>query len=90
MDLKSRAHWVEYSKAKDDMFEHTDIEQARWNVVNSDDKKRARLNCITHLLKSIPYEDTLPHDSIEFPERQGATDYERPPIEDQNFVPEVY
>lgn len=90
MDLKSRALWVEYSKAKDVMFEHTDIEQARWHVVNSDDKRRARLNCIAHLLDSVPYEDVLPRDEIEFPERQADTSYERPPLENQNFVPEIY
>ena len=90
MDLKSRARWVEYSKAKDVMFEHTDIEQARWHVVNSDDKRRARLNCITHLLHSVPYEDVLPRDEIEFPDRQADTSYERPPLESQNFVPEIY
>ena len=90
MDLESRALWVEYSKAKDVMFEHTDIEQARWHVVNSDDKRRARLNCIAHLLHSVPYEDVLPRDEIEFPERQADTSYERPPLENQNFVPEIY
>ena len=57
MDLESRARWVEYSKAKDIMFDHTDIKQAPWYVVNADDKKRARLNCISHLLSMIPYED---------------------------------
>ncbi len=60
MDLESRARWVEYSRAKDEMFDHTDIKQAPWYVVNADDKKRARLNCISHLLSMIPYEDLTP------------------------------
>src|ERR671923_1129005 len=60
MDLESRARWVEYSKAKDEMFAHTDIKQAPWHVVNADDKKRARLNCISHLLSMVPYDDLTP------------------------------
>ena len=66
MDVQSRSHWVEYSKAKDAMFAYTDIKQAPWFVVNSNDKKRARLNVITHLLNQIPYEDTTP-EKIELP-----------------------
>lgn len=89
MDMASRAKWVEYSKAKDIMFAHTDIKQAPWYVVNADDKRRARLNCISHLLSMIPYEE-LPHDEITLPPRQKEVGYVRPPIEDQNFVPEVY
>jgi polyphosphate kinase 2 len=89
MDLQSRSKWVEYSKAKDEMFAHTDIKQAPWYVVNADDKKRARLNCICHLLSMIPYEDLTP-EPIALPPRQSDKGYVRPPITDQTFVPEVY
>jgi len=89
MDMESRAKWVEYSKAKDIMFAHTDIKQAPWYVVNADDKRRARLNCISHLLSLIPYDD-IPHEEISLPPRQREVGYVRPPIEDQNFVPEVF
>lgn len=89
MDLQSRAKWMEYSKAKDEMFAHTDIKQAPWYVVNADDKKRARLNCISHLLSTIPYEDLTPP-VIELPPRQDNVGYVRPPLADQTFVPEVY
>jgi len=89
MDLESRARWVEYSKSKDEMFAHTDIKQAPWYVVNADNKKRARLNCIHHLLSLIPYRDLTP-EPIELPPRQENKGYERPPITDQTFVPEVY
>ena len=89
MDMESRAYWVEYSKAKDMMFAHTDIKQAPWYVVNADDKRRARLNCINHLLSMIPYED-IPPEPIQLPPRQKEVGYVRPPIEDQNFVPEVF
>lgn len=89
MDLESRARWVEYSKSKDEMFAHTDIKQAPWYVVNADNKKRARLNCIHHLLSLIPYEDLTP-EPIELPPRQENKGYERPPITDQTFIPEVY
>jgi polyphosphate kinase len=89
MDLESRARWFEYSKAKDEMFGYTDIKQAPWHVVNADDKKRARLNCIHHLLRMIPYEDLTP-EPISLPPRQEHPDYIRPPITDQTFVPDVY
>lgn len=89
MDLESRARWVEFSKAKDIMFDHTDIKQAPWYVVNAEDKKRARLNCISHLLSIIPYEDrTL--GTVELPPRQPDHGYIRPPITEQTFVPELY
>src|SRR5215472_1520097 len=77
MDIESRRHWVEYSKAKDLMFAHTDRKRTPWHVVNADDKKRARLNCIAHLLKQIPYNDTRPVE-IEVPPRQPDTGYKRP------------
>ncbi len=89
MDLESRAKWVEFSKAKDILFDHTDIKQAPWVVVNAEDKKRARLNCISHLLSTIPYEDP-PLGTIELPPRQEDTGYIRPPITEQTFVPDVY
>ena len=89
MDLESRTRWVEYSRAKDEMFRYTDIKHAPWYVVNSDSKKRARLNVIAHLLSSIPYEDLTP-DSLELPPRQAETGYIRPPIEEQTFVPDQY
>jgi len=89
MDLQSRSRWVEYSKAKDQMFAHTDIKQVPWYVVNADDKKKARLNCIHHLLSMIPFEDLTP-EPIELPPRQKNEGYVRPPITDQSFVPEIY
>ena len=89
MDLESRARWVDYSKAKDAMFEVCDIPQARWNVVNADSKKRARLNCIHHLLKQIKYKDLTPP-PVELPPRKKRKGYVRPPLSDQLFVPEVY
>ena len=89
MDLQSRARWVEYSKAKDEMFAHTDIKQAPWYVVNADNKKRARLNMIRHLLSLFDYRDLTP-DAIVLPPREPDKGYIRPPITDQTFVPEVY
>jgi polyphosphate kinase 2 len=89
MDLESRARWVEYSKAKDTMFSYTDTKQSPWYVVNADDKKRARLNVIAHLLSLIPYEDLTP-EKLTLPPRQPDSGYVRPPITDQTFVPEKY
>jgi polyphosphate kinase len=90
MDMESRAKWVEYSRAKDEMFKYTDTKQCPWWVVNSDDKKRSRLNTIHHLLSMISYEDLTPAE-MELPPRQpDRTGYVRPPITDQTFVPEVY
>ena len=89
MDLESRRLWVEYSRAKDHMFAHTDIKQAPWYVVDADDKRRARLNCIRHLLEQIPYEDLTP-DAIELPERTEPEGYIRPPFSDQTFVENHY
>jgi hypothetical protein len=89
MDLESRMKWLEYSKAKDIMFSHTDIKQAPWYVVDADDKRRARLNCINHLLSQIPYSDITP-EPVELPPRPAATGYVRPPIEDQTFIPQQY
>lgn len=89
MDLESRKRWVEYSKAKDDMFAHTDIKQAPWYVVNSDIKKHARLNCISHLLSKIPYE-YIQRDPVVLDERPSQAGYVRPPMSDQTFVPEAH
>ncbi len=88
MDLESRRQWVEYSRAKDEMFAHTDIKQIPWYVVNADNKKSARLNVIRHLLSTVPYEDLTPE-----PIKLPAVDrrkYVRPPMTDQTFVPEFY
>jgi polyphosphate kinase 2 len=89
MDLQSRSRWVEYAKAKDEMFAHTDIKQAPWYVVEANVKKLARLNCISHLLSMIPYEDLTP-EPIKLPPRQKDTGYVRPPMSDQTFVPEKF
>jgi len=89
MDLESRTKWVEYSKAKDNMFAYTDIKQSPWYVVNADNKKKARLNCITHLLSLIPYQDLTPQ-AITLPPRVINEVYIRPPITDQTFVPDNY
>lgn len=89
MDLESRSRWVEYSKAKDEMFALTDIKQAPWYVVNSDNKRKARLNCVSHLLSLISYKD-IKREKIEIPPRQNEVGYIRPPMTDQSFVPEVY
>jgi polyphosphate kinase 2 len=89
MDLMSRTRWVEYSMAKDEMFRHTDIKQAPWYVVQGDDKKRARLNVISHLLSLIPYEDLMP-EPISLPPREPDRGYVRPPMDEQTFIPEVY
>ena len=89
MDMESRARWIEYSRAKDEMFKYTDIKEAPWYVVDADDKKRARLNCIHHLLSMIPYKDLTPA-PIKLPPRQKDKGYVRPPLENQTFIPEVY
>ena len=89
VDVQGRSRWVDFSKAKDTLFAHTDIKQAPWYVVDADSKKAARLNCISHLLSLIPYE-TVPWEDVELPERQSGVGYVRPPMTDQTFVPEVY
>jgi polyphosphate kinase 2 len=89
MDMASREKWLEYSKSKDEMFKYTDIKQAPWYVVHADNKKRARLNCINHLLSLIPYKDLTP-EPIKLPPRKDMDSYVRPPISDQTFVPEKY
>ncbi|MBE0619683.1 MAG: polyphosphate kinase 2 [Burkholderiales bacterium] len=89
MDMESRKHWIEYSKAKDDMFAATDLKVSPWYVVNADNKKRARLNCIAHLLRQVPYENMIPVE-IEVPPRQADIGYQRPKLSSQRFVPTVY
>ena len=91
MDMEARNRWQAYSRAKDDMLVHTDIDQARWYVVNSDDKKRAHLNCIAHLLSLLPYKDVATK-KMKLPKRkpENREGYARPPLEIQNFVPEIY
>jgi polyphosphate kinase 2 len=89
MDQESRLRWVEYSQAKDEMFAYTDTKDSPWWVVNADDKRRARLNMIHHLLSQIPYEDVTQKD-LKLGERPPDKGYVRPPIDSQTFVPEVY
>ena len=89
MDVEARSRWVEYSKAKDVMMQYTDISQSPWYVVNADNKRKARLNCISHFLSMVPYNDLTP-EKVELPSRQENPGYVRPPFEKQNFVPEIY
>jgi len=89
MDLESREKWLDYSKAKDEMFKYTDTKQSPWFVVPADNKKRARLNCINHLLSSIPYKE-IDHKKIILAPRKVEEGYIRPPFSDQTFVPEKY
>jgi polyphosphate kinase 2 len=88
MDLKSYKRWYDYSRARDEMFAETNMPFAPWYVVRSDDKKRARLNLITHLLKQIPYQE-LPREKIELPKRQSSDGYEEPPLK-AKLVEEVF
>jgi polyphosphate kinase 2 len=90
MDLEGRDRWERYSWAKDEMFKFTDTKESAWWVVDGDDKKRARLNCISHLLSVIPYRDVMP-ERIELPPRKDASKgYVRVPIDTQTFVPSRY
>ncbi len=90
MDLESRLKWEDYSRAKDEMFVHTDIKQAPWHVVDADDKRRARLNCISHLIEQIPYHDDTPK-AVELPTRpKKKTTYIRTPESDQTMVKDYY
>jgi polyphosphate kinase len=88
MDLEARVRWADFSRAKDEMFRYTDTKVSPWWVVNADDKKRARLNCITHLLSQVEYEDVTSA-PLELPPR-GHETYVRAPMEEQTFVPEVF
>jgi polyphosphate kinase 2 len=89
MDLEARKHWVEYSRAKDVMLEHTDRSRTPWHIVDADNKKRARLNCITHLLHRIPYKDLQPVE-LDLPPRQPDTGYRRPKKSSQRWVEKVF
>jgi polyphosphate kinase len=89
MDMEARTRWVEYSKAKDEMFAYTDTKQSPWFVVEADDKRRARLNCIAHLLSMVPYEE-VPREKIVLPPIEREKAYVRPPMSEQTFVPEKY
>ncbi len=89
MDMESRDRWVEFSRTKDEMFVCTDIEEARWYTVEADDKRRARLNCIAHILEKIPYEDVTPKPA-KLPPRKGEDTYERPKKSDHPLVTERY
>ena len=89
MDLQSRVRWEAYTKAKEEMFERTNIAEAPWHIVEGNDKKRARLNCIQHLLDQVPYAD-VPHEPITLPDRVFNPDYERKVLPDELYVPKVY
>ncbi len=89
MDLKSREKWLEYSKAKDEMFAYTDTKQSPWYVVNGDNKRKARLNCIAHLLTQVPYQKKK-YKKIQLPPLPNDHEYLRPPVDYQTFVPEKY
>ena len=89
MDLEARSRWVEFSRAKDEMFSYTDIKQAPWYVVEADDKRRARLNLVSHLLSLVQHHE-VPRDKITLPPRQKDGGYVRPPLTDQTFVPRKY
>jgi polyphosphate kinase len=88
MDLESQRRWVDYSRAKDEMFVHTDIPESPWHVVESDIKRNARINCISHLLSTIPYE-RAEAEPVELPERQSDEGYVRPPLETNAYVPDA-
>ncbi|MFT4012894.1 MAG: polyphosphate kinase 2 [Paracoccus sp. (in: a-proteobacteria)] len=89
MDLQSRVRWEQYTKAKEEMFERTNIPEAPWYIVPGNDKRRARLNCISHLLSMIPYQD-VPHDDVSLPERVFNLDYEREVLPPELYVPQRY
>jgi len=89
MDLQSRVRWEQYTKVKEEMFERTNIPEAPWYIVEGNDKKTARLNCIDHLLKQVPYED-VPHDPVHLPDRVFNPDYEREILPSELYVPKVY
>jgi polyphosphate kinase 2 len=90
MDLEGRDRWEEYSRAKDEMFKYTDTKESPWWVVDSNDKKRARLNCISHLLSVIPYQDVTPPAMVLRPRKAASKGYMRVPIDSQTFVPTRY
>ena len=89
MDLQSRVRWEDYTKVKEEMFERTNIPEAPWHIVEGNDKKRARLNCIDHLLKQVPYAE-VHHDTVHLPDRVFNPEYERKVLPDDLYVPEMY
>jgi len=89
MDLQSRVRWEQYTKAKEEMFERTNIPEAPWYIVEGNDKKKARLNCISHLLSLIPYEE-VPHEQVVLPERVFDPNYERRTLPPNLYVPQKY
>jgi len=89
MDLQSRVRWESYTKAKEDMFDRTNIPEAPWYIVEGNDKRRARLNCIHHLLSKIPYEE-VPHDRIDLPSRVYSEGYDRKTLPDELYIPQVW
>jgi polyphosphate kinase 2 len=89
MDLQSRVRWEQYTKAKEEMFERTNITEAPWHIVEGNDKKQARLNCIAHLLSQVPYE-AIPHEDVVLPDRQFNPNYERKVLPDELYVPQIY
>ena len=90
MDLPSRERWYDYSRARDQMLAATDTDFAPWHIVASDDKKRARLNLITHLLKQIPYEHT-PQKKVKLPKRNMKHAYDdKTPMTNRRWIPEIY
>ena len=89
MDLESRRRWEQYTRAKEDMLQHTHIPEAPWSLVHADEKKRARLNCIHHLLQQVPYQE-IQREQVQLPPRQHNPEYARHPVPAQLYVPEVY
>jgi len=89
MDLESRIRWEQYTKAKEEMFERTSIDEAPWYIVEGNDKKRERLNCMEHILSQIPYRE-IPHERIVLPERVFNPDYERRTLPDDLYIPKIY
>ena len=89
MDLESRIRWEQYTKAKEEMFERTSIAEAPWYIVEGNDKKRERLNCMEHILSKIPYRE-IPHEKVTLPERVFNPDYERRTLPDNLYVPKIY
>ena len=89
IDVASRAHWFDYSRARDEMFEHTDTDEAPWYVVGADVKRHARLNCIHHLLRTVPWKE-IPDEHVELPDLQKGADYQPLPLEGARWVPEIY
>ena len=89
MDLEARNRWVEYSEAKDEMFKHTDLKESPWWVVDGDEKRKARLNCIHHLVSQFDYSD-IKKEKLELSERRVVQNLKRAPFDSQRFVPEIW